>query len=146
MASKPVELALSLSASLARRFAVVVNGVDTNGLPTIQIGAGTAGTQSAFIRVKPVDSIGTDSVGNTQRSFGPHIIQVCIETSTIANVGLLLESAKTPLLGEVMGRGTSVEVYMSANTVAATVATIAAGNLKFTWSGFNADFGLMAAV
>ena len=44
MAAKQVELALSLSNSLARRGFTVVNAFDATGLPTIQIGAGTAGT------------------------------------------------------------------------------------------------------
>lgn len=145
MASKSIEIAMSLSESLKRRF-TVVNGFDTGGLPTIALGAGTAGSQSAFIRVKAIDSLGTDSVGNTQRSFGPHVIQIVLETSTIANVALMTEANKLPLLAEITGRGTRVELYMSANTNAVDVADITSGNLKATWDGFNMEFGVMAAV
>lgn len=146
MAAKSVELALSLSSSLARRGFTVVNGFDTNGLPTIALGAGTAGTQSAFIRVEAIPSIGTDSVGLTQRAFGPHVIQMVIETSSVANVSLVTEANKLPILGEVLGRGTRVELYLSANGTAPAVAGIASGNLKQTWDGFNLEFGVMAAV
>lgn len=146
MASKHVELAQSLLSSLQRRGFTVLFSFDTSGNPTIALGAGTAGSQSMFIRVKPIDSIGTDSVGNTQRSFGPHVIQCVLETSTIANVALMTEANKMPIMAEVMGRGTKVELYMSANTNAVDVADITSGNLKASWSGFNLDFGLMSAV
>ena len=146
MAAKQVELAVSLSDSLKRRGFTVVQGFDTNGLPTVALGAGTAGSQSAFIRVKAVDSIGQDSLGLTQRSFGPHVIQVVLETSTIANVALLTEVNKLAVMGEVLGRGTRVELYMSANTNAVDVSDITTGNLKATWDGFDLSFGLMGAV
>lgn len=145
MAAKQVELALSLSQSLKRRF-TVVDGFDASGLPTLLVGPGTAGSQSAFLRVLPIPSIGTDSVGLTQRSFGPHSIQVVLETSTIANVALLTEINKLPLMAEVVGRGTRVELYMSANGNAVDVADITPANLKATWDGFNVEFGVMAAV
>lgn len=145
MAAKQVELAISLSESLKRRF-TVLNSFDTSGLPTVLVGAGTAGSQSAFIRVKAIDSIGTDSLGLTQRSFGPHVMQVVLETSTIANVALMTEINKLPLMAEIVGRGTRVELYMSANGNAVDVADIIPGNLKATWDGFNLEFGVMAAV
>lgn len=151
MAAKQVELALSLSQSLKRRGYTVVEGFDTSTSPgapwpTLALGAGTAGSQSAFIRVKPIDSIGTDSVGLTQRSFGPHVIQLVLETSTIANVALMTEANELAILGEILGRGTRVELYMSANTNPVDVADITSGNLKATWDGFNLEFGVMAAV
>jgi hypothetical protein len=145
MASKVIELAQSLKESLKRRY-TVTEGYDTSGLPTLLIGAGTAGSQSAFIRVKPIDSIGTDSFGNAQRSFGPHAIQIVVETSTIADVALLTEANKLFVMGEAMGRGTRVELYMSANGNAVDVADIVSGNLKATWNGYSLEFGLMAAV
>lgn len=146
MSSKAIELALSLSSSLARRGYTVVNGFDTNGNPTIALGAGTAGSQSAFIRCLAVASLGTDSVGNTQRSFGPHSLQLVLETSTIAATPLLTGANMLPIMGEVLSRGTRVELYMSANANAVDVADITSGNLKAVWDGANLDFGLMAAV
>jgi hypothetical protein len=145
MAAKQVELALSLKDSLKGVF-TVTEGFDSSGLPTLLVGAGTAGSQSAFIRVKAVDSIGTDSLGLTQRSFGPHVIQVVLETSTIANVALMTEVNKVALMAPVFGRGTRVELYMSANGNAVDVADIIVGNLKATWNGYSKEFGLMAAV
>lgn len=146
MAAKHVELALSLSQSLSRAFTVVSNGFDSGGLPTVQVGTGSIGSQSAFIRVKAIDSIGTDSVGLTQRAFGPHVIQVALETSTIANVALLTEINKLPLMAEVVGRGARVELYLETNGTAATVSSIDSTKLKATWNGFNREFGLMSAV
>lgn len=146
MAAKQIELAQSIQAALAKRFATVSGGFDSSGNPTIQVGAGTIGSQSAFLRVKAVDPIGTDSLGLTQRSFGPHVVQVVLETSSVANVALLLESAKLPLLAEVCARGTRVELYMSANGNAADVTDITSGNLKIVWNGPLIEFGLMAAV
>jgi len=146
MASKAIELALSLSASLTRRGFTVVNGFDANGDPTIALGTGGAGSQSAFIRCKAIASIGTDSVGNTQRSFGPHVLQVVLEASTVANCPLLTGANSLPIMGELLARGTQVELYMTANTNAVEVSDITAGNLKATWNGQNSDFGVMAAV
>lgn len=146
MATKQVELALSLKDALARRFTTVVTGFDTNGNPTVSVGALTAGSQSAFIRLKAIDSIGTDSVGNTQRAFGPHVIQLVLETSTIASVPLLTGANMVPLLAELVSRGTRVELYMSANTNAVDVSDITSGNLKYTWDGAAVEFGEMALV
>jgi hypothetical protein len=146
MAAKQVELALSLSQSLTRRGFVCVNGFDTNGLPTIALGTQSAGQQAAFIRVEAVPSIGTDSLGLTQRAFGPHVIQVVLETSSVANVALLLESNKLPIMGEILGRGTRVELYLSSNGTAVAIGQIVSANLKATWDGFNLEFGVMAAV
>ena len=146
MSSKAIELSLSLSASLRKRGFAAVDAFDTNGLPVINVGTMSIGSQSVFIRTQPIASIGTDSLGLTQRSFGPHVIQCVVETSTIANVALLTEINKLPIMAEVMVRGTRVELYMSANGNAPDVADITSGNLKATWDGQNADFGVMAAV
>lgn len=146
MASKAIDLALSLSSALAKRGFTVANGFDSSGNPTILLGAGTAGSQSMFIRCLATPSLGTTSVGTTQTSFGPHVLQIVLETSTIANVALMTEANKMVIMGEVLGRGTAAELYMSANTNAVDVADITSGNLKATWSGFNQQFGLMSAV
>lgn len=99
-------------------------GFDANGDATLAIGAGTAGTQSAFIRVKGVAGFGKDILGTTQNVFTPHIIQLALETSTIASVTLMTTANVTLLLGELLKFGVRVELYLSANTVAPVVGTI----------------------
>lgn len=146
MSAKHVELSLSLKDALKRRFASVVDGFDTNGLPTLLIGAGTAGSQSAFIRIKPVDSIGVNSVGLSQPAYGPHAIQLVLETSTIANTPLLTGANALPLWAELASRGVRIELYMSANTNAVDVADITTGNFKGAWDGAAVEFGFMAAI
>ena len=146
MSAKHIELSLSLKDALKRRFASVAEGFDASGNPTLLIGAGSAGSQSAFIRIKPVDSIGTNSIGQTQPAYGPHVIQLVLETSTIANTPLLTGANALPLFAELSARGCRLELYMSANTNAVDVADIVSGNLKGAWDGAAVEFGLMAAI
>lgn len=105
-------------------------GTGSSGDPTLAVGAGTAGTQSAFIRFVPEDTIQTNSVGGTQAVYCPHKIQVVLETSTIANVALMTEANKIQLMEALLKKGAKVELYMSANTNAVDEADITAGNLK----------------
>lgn len=108
----------------------LVQSVGSSGDPTILLGAGTAGSQSAFIRIVPEDTIQTNSVGLTQTVYTPHKVQVVLETSTIANVALMLEANKIALFQSVLHPGAKVELYMSANANAVDEADIVSGNLK----------------
>ncbi len=146
MAAKQIDLALALKAQLVRKGYTVTDTVDSSNNAALALGAGTAGSQSAYIKVKPIDSIGTDSIGLTQRSFGPHVIQVVLETSTIANVSLLTGANLLAIMGCILPMGTRVELYMSANTNAVGPEDIVSGNLKATWDGSALEFGVMAAV
>lgn len=111
----------------------VTTGLDSSGNPTILVGAGTAGSQSAFIRIKQQDNIFTDPVTyNAARSYTPHVTQVVVETSSIANVPLLTGANYAKILTDVLKIGTKVELYMSANTNAPDVADITSSNLKAT--------------
>lgn len=102
--------------------------------PCIAIGAGTAGTQSAFVRIKQLASINTDVLGLAQNVFTPHVIQLVLEASTVANCPLLTIDNLTTLMGELMKTGVRLEVYLSANTNAPDEADITAGNLKQTFN------------
>lgn len=130
-------LSRELANRLARRFTSlsVVESFDGSGNPVITVSDGTpaAGEQVAVVRVLEQASIGTNSVGLAQDSFGPHVVQVCLETSTIANVALLLEANKLKLMGEVMSLKAKVELYMSANTTVPAVGEMVSGNLKDTF-------------
>jgi hypothetical protein len=102
----------------------IVAGTDSNGCPTIAIGAGSPGGQNAFIRLLELPSIGTNAVGNSQDSYGPSVAQLVLETSTIANVELLTVSNQWLLLGELFRVGMEVDLYLSANGTAPVIAGI----------------------
>lgn len=135
MSAKSLSFAAELRDDLARRFATVSSvGFDASANPTILIGAGTAGSQSAFIRVIDFQPLGVDGIGLAQRAYGtPLVVQVVLETSTIANVSLLTGANILPLLAELGVRGARVELYMSANTNAPEVSDIITANLRATF-------------
>lgn len=135
MATYKESLARQLAEDLGLRLKAlgVATGVDSSGNPTVSVGAMTAGSQSAFVRVLDQASIQVDSLGLPQRSFGPHVVQIVLETSTIATVALMTEANKLKLVGELLKHGAKVELYLTANLTAPSVAGIAAGNLIATW-------------
>jgi hypothetical protein len=110
----------------------LVQTTGTSGDPVITLGALTAASQSAFIRIVPEATLQLNSVGLAAPVYTPHIVQVVLETSTIANVALMLESNKFPLFHALQATGCKVELYMSANTNAVDEADITSGNLKAT--------------
>ena len=117
-----------------KRFATVSDvRFDTDGSPYVLVGAGTAGSQSAIVKITGEQPLGVDGLGLTPRAFSPHVAQVVLETSTIANVALMTEANKLALMGEVEKFGTKIELYMSANTNAVDPTDIVVGNLKATW-------------
>lgn len=106
-------------------------GFDTDGAPLLRVGAGTAGSQSALVKVKDIPQIGKDSLGLAQETFCPEVVQVVLEESTIANVALMTEVNKAQLLNVLVGMGASkVELYMSANTNTVGAEDLISGNLK----------------
>lgn len=124
---KAVAIARQLAEDLGLRTGLAaVAGVDGSGNPTIALGTQTAGSQAAFILIKQDYSpaLEIDGIGNTQRRYTPHIIQVVLETSTIANVALMTEKNKAMLWKEVQKFGTKCDLYLSANTVAVSSAAI----------------------
>ncbi len=126
--------ATRLASDLQRRGYTVAQGTASDGAPTIAIGAGTAGSQSAFIKIArfSAGSGSLNAIGTALDSPVPLLVQVVIETSTIANVGLLTAANLLPIVTECVKPGSRVELYMSANTAAPSAAGIAAGNLKLT--------------
>lgn len=106
-------------------------GFDTDNMPLVRVGAGTAGSQSALLKVKDLPQIGKDAIGLSQETFCPEVIQIVLETSTIANVALMTMANVGKLLNETLGIGASkVEIYMSANGNTVGEEDIVSGNLK----------------
>lgn len=114
----------------------VREGVDASGNPTINIddGTPTAGEQNVFVRLLERPSIGVDSLGQSQQSFGPHICQIVMEaTAASASIALVTDATKLKVLGEVMAMAPAVELYIRANGGAPVVGDIVAGNLVDTF-------------
>lgn len=133
--AKSLSLVQELRDRLTRRTTLAVGELsfDTDGGAWFVVGAGTAGTQSMLIKSKEIAPVGFDGIGLAARGYTPTVLQVAVETSTIANVSLLTQANMVPLLGEVLRQGARVELYMSANTVAPALGTLIVGNLKTTW-------------
>lgn len=132
---KSVALRDELASNLAVRLSSLARtkGFDSNQFPTLQVGTGAIGSQSAFIRIKPLDSINVDVLGLAQNVFTPHIVQLVLEMSSVTDVQLLTMQTLGILMPALAAIGARLEVYMSANGNAADVADITAGNLKSTF-------------
>lgn len=133
MSFKAQELAHNLASELAVRMTglTVSESFDSNGDPVISIGALTAGSRSAIIRVKAIDwPLAKDVLGLASTIYTPHVMQLLTEANPTAGAGADILTAQDvlTLLGTICKRGTLVERYATANTVAITVAAIISGN------------------
>jgi hypothetical protein len=108
--------------------------IDTNGNQGITVGAGTAGTQSAYICVRGEASTAIDSLGLASRVYQPHVLQLVVETSTIANVSLLTMANLSLLMAICAKFGTKLEIYMTANLTAPAFAGITGAPAQTIWS------------
>lgn len=129
-------LAAELRENLSRRFTTVSDVLfDSDGAPYVNVSQGTmaAGQQAACIKVIAESPLGVDGLGLTPRSFGPHRVQIVLETSGTANVALMTEINKVYVYEEAGKTGAKVELYMSANGNAVGPEDITTGNLKGSW-------------
>lgn len=135
MSSKSISQCNEIRTDLARRFPTVGPlSYDVNGQPYFVIGAATAGSQSAIVRVTDFLPLGTNAINQAQQAYGnPAVLQLLEETSTIAGTPLLTAVNQLALMSTVAFRGIRVELYMTANTVPVTIGAIVAGNLVSTW-------------
>lgn len=133
--AKSLSLLKELKDRMARRTSLAVGEVafDTDGGGYFLIGTGVAGSQSMLIKSKQVDPVGYDIIGNAARGYTPTVLQVVLETSSVASVPLLTGANLLPLLGEVLRQGSRVELYMSPNTDNVGVDEITSGQLVQTW-------------
>lgn len=109
-------MAAELKDQLALRLGLpVAQGADTNGNPTLSVGTLATGQQGAFMRIKPIDSLQSDALGNAQRVYTPHVSQIVLELSATAGVAVLTMANFAKLFGDVAQKGTKMEVYFVAN-------------------------------
>lgn len=132
---KMVSLARQLAEDLGLRLSSLgaVVGVNSAGNQTVTVGTLSAGNQAAYIVLKEQASIQTDGLGNAQRSFGPHVVQVVLEASSVTGVAEMTLANLTKLLGECFKHGVKTELYLTADGTAPALAEITAANLKATW-------------
>jgi len=133
--AKSLSLLQELRDRLARRTSLAVGDIqlDTDGAGYLLVGAGTAGSQSMLIKSKQIDPVGFDGIGLAARGYTPTVMQVVLETSTIAATPLLTAANMLDLMGEVLRQGTRVELYLSPNTDNVGVDEITSGQLVKTW-------------
>lgn len=109
-------------------FTTLTTGVESSGAPFIQVGGGTAGSQSAYIRIQPLPTITPNAVfpnvTGAADSYSPTVTQVVLETSTVANLAVMTAANLVALLATLAREGTRLQLYMTANTTAATSAGI----------------------
>src|SRR5216683_481733 len=108
-------------------------------------GLDTAGSQSALIKVSAFPNIGADVLGLQQQSYSPTLIQMVLETSTIANVALLQSATLIPLSDEIAKFGTRVELFMTANLTGPSAAGIT-GNPVAVYDGASLQYRQLASL
>lgn len=133
--AKSLSLLKELKDRLARRTTLTIGDIafDTDGGGYFLIGAGTAGTQSMLVKSKQIDPVGYDGIGLAARGYAQTVLQVVLETSTVASVPLLTGANMLSLMGEVLRQGSRVELYLSPNTDNVGVDEITSGQLVQTW-------------
>lgn len=134
------ELAVRLSA-LAK-----TKSFGATGESDLMVGAGTAGTDSVFVRFCTVGTIQKDVLGLAQTVFTPHIAQIVIEGNNTGGAGADVGTWATRLavLGAVIAKGTRVELYQTANTTAPSASGITVGNLQAAFE-IHPQYALMAS-
>jgi hypothetical protein len=128
---KAIELSAELADELRKRFGTIftsiVEGSDSNGNPTIVMSDGTpvAGEQNVVVRTKAMPwTLATDVLGLAAGRYTPHVIDVCVEASTVAGCPLVLASTLIPLMATVTKRGTQVDTYLTAHATVPSVANL----------------------
>lgn len=138
MSYKAQALAHEIADKLKIRLSALtlVEGFDTNGNPTITIGAGSPGGKNFFVRVQPISwPLSLNVLGLASEVFTPHVIQFATEANPAGGAGadILTPAELLPFLGETLVRGTKVEWYTSTNGTAPVVGTLVAGNLQASY-------------
>lgn len=152
----PAVLSRKLAEQLRRRLSsslVVTEGVDSSGNPQITVNDGTAATteQNVYIRVIELSVLGTDSVGVSAQSYGPHVVQIALENLTAttpsilaaANMSWLNTVNSLAVLGSALALGARVELYLETAGTVPVVGSITPAKLVATWDA-DLMFGVFA--
>lgn len=129
------ELKKELEGRLASLSLIFTSSFDSSGNPCLSMyhtAGGVHSEQNMFVRIKPVDSLQKDIIGNSQAVFTPHVVQVAYEAAD-------LESAVTPAMFlpviACLGiRGAATELWVEdAGTVPQLTTFNTASKRKATW-------------
>ena len=133
--AKSLAVLKELRDRMARRTTLTIGDLqyDTDTGGYFLIGTGVAGSQSMIIKAKEIAPFGYDGIGLAARGYAQTVLQVGLETSTVASVPLLTGANMLDLMGEVLRAGTRVELYLSPNTDNVGVDEFIAGQLVKTW-------------
>lgn len=123
---KSISMARQIKEDLALRGLTMAETFDSSGNPVLTFGTVSAGNQCGTIRVKAVDTVMVDGLGQNQRVFCPHVIQLIVELSATSGISLVVDATKAKVLRELEKHGTRVEVYTTANSTAPSLANITA--------------------
>ena len=132
---KALALANQLADELRNRldYTSIVEGFDSNGLPTIALSDGSAATteDSVFIRVRPREwPLATDIIGNTQTVYTPSVIQIAVEgpSSGLGLARYVSIAHALAILNACAIRGTLVEYWEETNGTAPSATTFNTGS------------------
>lgn len=103
-----------------------VKSIGSLGEAELLVGAGTAGSDSVFVRISAISTINKDVLGLSQNVFTPHVAQVVVEGNVTAGAGADIGTWATRLavLGCLVAKGVKVELYVRATGNAAAAAGI----------------------
>lgn len=96
------------------------------GEADLMVGAGTAASDSVFVRFAAVGSIQKDVLGLAQTVFTPTVAQLVIEGNPTGGAGADVGTWATRLavIAAIVAKGVRVELYTTANTTAPSAAGI----------------------
>ncbi len=131
MSSKAQIHADSLLQKLKNRLGAAVavaKAFDTDFQPLITIGPGTAGSNSAILKIAAEVSLFKNAIGLAQEVYTPHRLQIAFEdvsaTAGVVN-RTLTEATKAKIMADALNQGFAVDVYVLANGTAPTAANLA---------------------
>lgn len=129
---KAISAARQMKEDIALRTGLaVVDSFDATGNPVLTIGTATSTNQGATVRIKMVETPMVDGLGNSQRVFAPHIVQLIVEESASAGVAVFNAANMLRVVNDILKHGMRLDVYLAANgqapTIAGAVAILAVG-------------------
>lgn len=153
MATAPKAFALiaDIASELSLRSSVSAlaqtQSTDTDGFPTLLVGAASTTAEGFFLKIAPETSLFKDAIGNTQVKYTGLVAQVVFEANYAGSSDGVADvqkwTSKLPIIAMLGAKGLKIEVYESSNGTAPTAAGIAANKLKATFE-LSAKWGSLA--